>query len=191
MPTQELHTSIYVVAAICGNWWAESTMSPGIWEGLVVGANGYGLGQWSFGRRTRLFQYLDSHGHARDSGDGQIQFFIEEGTWYGTGTLNDFLNNTSTDIDDLTRQFFEYWESPYDDTLPYRQETARNCYQYILEHQNVDPSTLHWISGNRYLSIPERYNNVLLVYFALNGYLLNGKRGMPLWMKMRWKKWLY
>lgn len=65
--------SFYVAAAMCGNFWVESNLNPGIWEGLHAssfdhqyqgdGIGGYGIGQWTnvgtqYGRCWDLYQYL-------------------------------------------------------------------------------------------------------------------------------------
>ena len=37
-----ISSNLYVIAAICGNFYQESTVNPGIWEGLTPNAPGYG-----------------------------------------------------------------------------------------------------------------------------------------------------
>ena len=79
-------TNLYVIAAICGNFWQESTVNPGIWEGLTPNAPGYGLGQWTDNppvvmRRTALFNWLQANGYAQDSGPGQLAFLVYENLW--------------------------------------------------------------------------------------------------------------
>ena len=66
-------SNLKVVAAICGNFFQESGVNPGIWENLTPGAPGYGLGQWTDNppnvyRRTALFNWLSANGYAQDSG---------------------------------------------------------------------------------------------------------------------------
>ena len=78
--------NLYVIAAICGNFFQESTVNPGIWEDLRPDSPGYGLGQWTdnppvVARRTALFNWLDANGFSRDSGEGQLQFLIHEDLW--------------------------------------------------------------------------------------------------------------
>lgn len=176
VPSGDKQISPEVVAAICGNWWQESTLNPGIWQGLKPDAPGYGLGQWTDNaevhRKTDLFNWLDSHGFARDSGEGQLQFFIEENIWYKSGVagqfnnLQDFLYTTNTDIDFLTEAFMRGWEGINDGTLSVRQEAARKCYQYILQNAN-NASITTWFVGNRYLPDIQRYNNAVLIYRQL------------------------
>lgn len=97
--------SIYVVSAICANWWIESNINPGLEQ--KGGGDGYGLGQWSGDRRTALLSWLSQNGFPPDSGEGQLQYFIHENDWLGTfggiSSLEEFLSSTSTDLDMHTR----------------------------------------------------------------------------------------
>lgn len=167
-----LNISIYVVAAIVGNWSRESNVNPGIWEGLIVGGNGFGLGQWSFERRENLFAYLDSHGYSHDDGNGQIMFFYEENDWQSASssplhfdTLTDFLTSSSTDIAALTETFMNAWERPGVPALEDRIAFAQKAYTYIGEHSG---DTVEWIKGNRYLSEAEQLNNAVKCYQQLS-----------------------
>lgn len=196
--------SDYVIAAICGNWWQESGLNPGIWEGLVVGAPGYGLGQWTdnatTSRRTALFEYLDSHGFPRDSGDGQIQFFTHENYWTPVSgvpyaSLGDFLASEDTNLTTLTYAFKRCWEGNNDDTLSIRVEAAQKCFNFIQSHQD-DPSITTWYSGNYYLTENQRLNNAVMIYRFLSvggsgggggGIPSNPKKNMPVWMMIRYK----
>lgn len=182
--------SAYVVSVICGNWWQESGINPGIWEGLVVGAPGYGLGQWTGSRRTALFNWLDYEGYKRDSGSGQIAFFIHENTWYRNGygenfdNLEDFLRSDSTDLQLLTYAFMQGWEGIWDGTEGIRLEAAQKCYEYILLHAEDEPKT-GFFKGNRYLSEAERLHNAVMVFRAIGGKLTGGG-GFPVWMMIRY-----
>lgn len=185
--------SIYVVAAICGNWWQESTINPGLYENRQVVDltdptvyGGYGLGQWTNApqydvyRRTDLVEWLRSNGYADDSGDGQLEFFIYEAEWYDTGaaaewnSLEDFLQTDSQDIDNLTAAFMAGWEGISDGTLGVRQEAAHTVYDYLVLHANEPPG--EWITSNNYLSDSDRLHNALLIYRTLNGYRPTSKK---------------
>lgn len=74
-PAEDKTISIEVISAICGNWYHESNINPGIYEGLQVVPltdnsvyGGYGLGQWTNNpntgvtRRTELAVYLEDNG---------------------------------------------------------------------------------------------------------------------------------
>lgn len=181
--------SVFVVAAICGNWWQESTINPGIWEGLVVGAPGYGLGQWTGSRRTALFNYLDSNGFKRDSATGQVSFFIEEGAWYKNGygenfdSLLDFLSSDSIDLTLLTYAFMQGWEGIWDGTEGIRVDAALQCYEYILANAETEPAT-GFVKGNQYLSIPDRLHNAVMLFRLIGGTLVAPGRH-KMWMYLR------
>ena len=165
--------NLYVIAAICGNFWQESTVNPGIWEGLQVGAPGYGLGQWTDNpgvvmRRTALFDWLTANGYARDSGPGQLAFLIHENVWLGNGAgyqsaytnLMDFLTTTSTNLSDLVYEFFHQWEGIDDGTGPVRLQFAQDVLPFL---QNDPGSRDPWHSGNNYNSRQNAIMNSLLI----------------------------
>lgn len=169
----------YVVAAICGNFWQESTVNPGIWEGLVPGNPGFGLGQWTDNppqvmRRTALFNWLDANGFSRDSGQGQLEFLIYEDLWIPSliqpsayQTMTDFLNSTSTDLYDLTQEWMYHWEGINDGTL-----TNRYNFAYDLAYNQfpTDPGTRDpWYSSNSYNTIAQARSNSFLVKDFLMG----------------------
>lgn len=206
--------SMEVVSAICGNWYYESNINPGIYEGLTVVDltdnnvyGGYGLGQWTNNpntqvhRRTALANYLSSNGYAYDSGDGQLEFFIYEDEWYSTqeasqfSDLQDFLTTDITNIELLTHAFNIGWEGIHDSSWDIRVEHANTCYDFILQNaQNTSIS--EWVVGNRWLKKSEILNNAVLVYRWLNNYTGGGGGGgggsylyqhrMPLWMMVRY-----
>lgn len=190
-----------VVAAICGNWWIESGIDPGVWESLDVGTwtdlnKGYGLGQWTntggdtHGRLYQLHEYLTTNGYAIDDGDGQIAFMLHEQHWayhseYGEfHTLDDFLASDSHNVEYLTHAFNLCWEGIHDGTWNTRVTHARTCLSYIREH-GEDPNS--WITGNRYLSTSERLNNAVLVFQVLEGQRTHGGGGgkMPIYFYLK------
>ncbi len=185
--------SPYVVAAMCGNWWGESQVNPGIWESMVVktwdyiygtdGSNmgGYGLGQWTntqdpYGnvswRLRNLHDWVTSNGYQDGDGDGQLAYLPVENHWgnypsprLGYSSLTEFLESTSTSLSDLTYDFLYCWEGIGDSDFSRRYDFAQRCYLYILAHQNDDPSQYQWISKNEFLSEAETYNNVMVIWF--------------------------
>lgn len=204
--------SLYVISAICGNWWQESGINPGIFEYLKVVPmkdnniyGGYGLGQWTNApqyktyRRTALANWLDENGFSYDSGEGQLKFFIAENVWLKKehsvqfDSLTDFLSSTSTDIQELTYAFLAGWEGIFNNTANLRVEHARRCYEFIQEHAN-DSSINRWYVGNEYLSDDKKLNNAVMVYRFLSsgggggGTPSKRKKKMPIWM---WIKYHY
>lgn len=102
--------SAYVIAAMCGCWYWESGLNPGVWEGLedlretmgeaawsyvyqYEGVGGFGLGQWTNTynqyteqysmRLLNLHQYVTNpeHNYGDGDGEGQLRFVIHENAW--------------------------------------------------------------------------------------------------------------
>lgn len=179
--------SIAVVSALCGNFWRESHVNPSLWEGLVVGGPGFGLGQWTGDRRIALFTFMDSHGYDRADGDGQIEFLVEEGDWIDVpasplhfDSLMDFLTTDNTDVAKLTETYMRCWERPGVPALEERVEFAQNCYTYLQSHGS---DSVSWITGNRYLSEDEGLNNSVRVFQKL-ALIIGGSTGGEGWSNL-------
>ena len=167
-------SNLHVIAAICGNFYQESTVNPGIWENLTVGAPGFGLGQWTDNppqvmRRTALFNWLDANGYSRDSGPGQLRFLVYENSWLTTGpggvvsrftSLTDFLGSQSTDLQMLTEEFYHHWEGIEDGTLQIRYNFALDA---VDAFSNDDGTRWPWYSSNSYNSVIYAKRNSLLI----------------------------
>lgn len=197
--------NLRVIAAICGNFWQESTVNPGIWENLTVGDHGYGLGQWSdyegvVYRRTALFEWLYDHNYPRDSGQGQCEFIIAENVWNIPGpstvspsdfsSLTEYLSSNTTDLTYLTLEWMYHWEGIDDDSEGTRISAAQNFYNLFL---NDDGTRNPWIARNDYLSHTEAESNALLIKdFFLGGTppeppeppapLPKKRKGLPPWL---------
>lgn len=201
--------SAYVAAAIAGNMWQESTLSPGVWENLSPGSptdllKGYGLGQWTntggdtHGRLYQLLTWLSNNGYSSNDGNGQLAFLIHENTWYTNSaypfsSLEDFLKSDSTDIEMLTHAYNLCWEGIHDSSWDSRVTYARQCYDYIVTHAN-DTTITMWYNENTYLSTEQRFNNAVMLYRYLSagggggGTPSKRKKKMPIWM---WIKYNY
>lgn len=171
-------TNLHVVAAICGNFWQESTVNPGIWENLTVGAPGFGLGQWTDNppavmRRTALFNYLDGYGLSRSSGSGQLEFLIVEDLWIPSlfvasqyQTMSDYLASTSNSLHDLVLEWMYHWEGINDGTDTIRLTAAQRYYNLFVN----DPGTRDpWYASNAYLTQSQADNNALLIMDWMTG----------------------
>lgn len=172
-----ISNNLYVIAAICGNFWQESTVNPGIWEGLTVGAPGYGLGQWTDNppqvmRRTALFNWLDATNYPHDSGDGQLAFLVYEDLWIPSlfqqsayNTMTEFFQSTSTDLAELTREWMYHWEGIDDGTFQIRYDAALD---YLSIFTNDDGEREPWYSSNSY-NTPgrSRWNALRIMDFFL------------------------
>lgn len=200
--------SIYVVAALCGNFWQESNINPGLWESLREGTftelnHGFGLGQWTNtggdtrGRLYKLHQYLKKEGYADDSGEGQLEFLRQEKRWlpsdqYGEqfGSLKEFLNSDSEDLTLLTHAFNNAWEGIHDDSWDIRVQYAHTCQTYI-EANADNPDITDWIVRNDYLTEPEILNNAVMVWRILGLGDGGGGGNEPVPDKKKSKSWLY
>ena len=196
-----LTVSDYVIAAICGNFWRESTVNAGIWESLIVmpwdyvynysdpNKGGYGIGgftntQGPYGidyRLKRMHDWCVDNGYAVDDGAAQMYYIVfVEKLWaaqYDNPALDDYLNSTSTDLYDLTDQWCRYWEGVPGNAMDIRYANAQTAYQYIQDHKNDDPRNYQWIAGNRFLSHAETLNNVMCLYFWFTSYYTPGGGG--------------
>ena len=105
------------VAGIMGNIDGESGFRPGAIEG---NGEGYGLCQWSFGRKTKLINYAKSKGKEWKDEDIQIEFLMKEikkgssyfqmsGTHYGY-TYDSWRNAKS--VEEATKAFMAVFERP-------------------------------------------------------------------------------
>lgn len=196
--------SPYVAAAIAGNMWQESGLSPGIWENLTPATpttllHGYGLGQWTntggdtHGRLYQLCTWLSDNGYAQDDGDGQLAFLVHENVWYKNSeypfnNLTDFLKSDSTDITMLTHAYNLCWEGIHDSSWDARVSYAQNCLSFIQSNAN-DTSITTWYNGNTYLPNNQRLNNAVMLFRFLSAGGGGGgtkERGkMPLWFYMK------
>lgn len=180
--------SIYVVSALCGNAWRESTINSGLNQ---VGGSAYGMFQWDGSRKTSLLSWLSDNGYSEDSPQGQLEYLVYENDWinnYGEfSTLEEFLNSDSTDIAYLTECFMKNWERPGVEKLEERIERANQCYAYILAHAN-DSSINSWYISDSYLTEAQSLNNAVMMY---NYYSTGGGGGsfkrasMPIWMMLK------
>lgn len=196
--------SVYVVSAICGNWWIESGINPAVWESLQVGTwtdlnKGYGLGQWTntggdtHGRLYDLYDWLTSNGYTMEDFDGQLNYIEVENVWFRRGeafkygNLQGFLTSQSTDLTDLTHAWNIGWEGIHDATWNTRVQHAINVCDYI--QNNYDPSATYvYYYGNRYLSNSERMNNAMYMYHVWNGGSPSPDPPSP---DKKFKWWLY
>ena len=156
--------SVYVVSALCGNSWRESTINPGRHQ---VGGSAFGMFQWDGDRKEALYQWLEDNNYAVDSAEGQMTYLVVEDDWiknYGDyETLQDFLNSSSTDIPELTTAFCKNWERPSIEDLDNRIKWAEQCYEYISEHAN-DTSITTWYVSSEALTEEQILNNAVLMY---------------------------
>ena len=206
-----------VISAICGNFWRESTVNAGIWESLIVmpwdyvydydnpNRGGYGIGgftntQGPYGTDMRLLRMHDwcvNNGYAVDDGNAQLYYIVfVERLWagvYQNDDFDDYLSSTETDLYTLVDQWCRYWEGVPGNAMAERFAYAQQAYDYIQQHKTDDPSTYHWIAGNRFLTQAETLNNVMCLYFWFKSYYTPSDGGggnkhkgkIPIWMMLR------
>jgi hypothetical protein len=186
--------SIYVVSALCGNAWRESHINPAQEE--LSGGGGFGIFQWTAGRRTALEQWLSENGYDRTSPDGQVKYLFVEADWLGEfagiTSLDEFINSDSRDIPALTEAFMKCWERPAESDPSLRIEYANKCFDFIQEHAQ-DSSINSWVIKNELLGEPDILNNAVMMYRLLSagggsgGTAGSKKSKMPVWMMIRYK----
>ena len=185
-------SSLYVISALCGNAWRESTINPGLHQ---VGGTAFGLFQWDGSRKTNLLKWLSENGYEENSPDGQMKYLLVEDDWQGSfsgiSSLTDFLTSDLTDISILTEAFMRCWERPGVPALDERIKVAMQCYDYI--RQNAQNSNINtWYISNSYLTKTEYLNNAVLLYRFFSagggggGTIGKRKTKMPIWMMIKY-----
>lgn len=192
-----LTVSDYVIAAICGNFWRESTVNPGIWESLVPSTwdhvyNYDGIGGYGFGGFTniagatvqRLLAYHDwcvANGYSEDDGNAQLYYIIfVERCWkaiYHNDEFDEWLQSTSTDLYQLTDEWCRWWEGNPGDHMDERSAHAQTAYDYIQAHKGDIPSDYTWVTGNFFCSESQILNNIMCLYFWFTNYYTPGGGG--------------
>ena len=132
------------VAGIMGNMQAESGFNPNIIEhGNGIG---FGLCQWSYGRRTALENFAASKGKPAGDLEVQLEFLLTElgpGNFnsYHTGenNYNGFMN--ASDPETAAYYFMWGWERPAvwagDSSISLRQTAARTFYDSYIDREII------------------------------------------------------
>lgn len=167
-----ISTNLYVIAAICGNFWQESQVNPGAWENWTVNSPGYGLGQWTDNpptvmRRTALFDWMQGQGYYVDDGNGQLEFLVYENLWIPTliqqsayNTLTDYFQSTSTNLSDLVYEWMYHWEGINDGSYQNRYTFASVA---LNAFQNDGGVRQPWTAGNYQITMQQALDNALLI----------------------------
>lgn len=216
--------SAYPIAAAAGCFMQESGVNPGIWEGTIVPSDGFyhvyqfdNIGGYGFGQFTNVpdghgnvswrcrdyYEWCVANNYTPENGNAQLYYIINvERVWMtvnpsrlGFQSQQEFWNTNSTALDDLVYDWLSQWEGVPGDHLAYRQQCARDFYSYIYQHKDDDPTSYSWISGNFYPSMAQTLNNVMCMYFYLEGFTPDPGPGpgptpgtskkMPLWMYLK------
>lgn len=136
--------SLNAISAMLGNMQVESTINPGIWENLVVEAEGRGFGLVQWTPWTNYTNWADSKGYTWDDGSGQCYWIAYETKNYGQWLNNEYISTAypmtfdefivSTESPEyLADVFLRNFERPADLNQPIRQTYARQWYNYLIE----------------------------------------------------------
>lgn len=145
--------SEWAIAAILGNMQTESSLNPGIWQGLDEGnmTGGYGLVQWT--PASKFISWADSNGYAQDDYNGQLARIVWEEQngeqYYSTSdyplSFNEFLHYEPTDEETdeevckwLAAAWVKNYERPKNQNQPQRGTQAWRWFQ-IFHDKNPDP----------------------------------------------------
>lgn len=128
--------SITAICGILGNMQSESSINPGIWEGLNEGnlQGGYGLVQW-----TPATKYINWAGANYQDGYRQLErinFEVDNNLqWIATTeyplSFADFKISTDTPYT-LAMAFLRNYERPFNPNQPIRGEQANFWYEYLM-----------------------------------------------------------
>lgn len=140
--------SINAICGMLGNMQSESTINPGIWQGLTVGSGGgggFGLVQWT--PWTNYTNWADNNGYGWSSGDAQCKWIDEVtasfGQWIPTSlypmSWNEFKTSTETP-QYLASAFLKNFERAGVEVENERRTQADYWYEY-LTGTTPDPPT--------------------------------------------------
>ena len=182
--------SEYSTAGVMGNIYGESGFDPGIVEG--GSGIGFGLCQWSFGRRTNLENYADSKGVDPSDPDTQIEFLLTEinpsggaadgyASFIGTagiyGCDMDGWLNADT-VEEATKQFCGWFERPDSDGFygsSMNDHRIPKAIEYYNQFHGRDLSSfLTGGSGGTIIECAERIHT----YMEENGYFYSCDTGL-------------
>lgn len=135
--TQGYGWTLEAICGMLGNMQRESTINPGIWEGLVVAPeSGFGLVQW-----TPSTNYTDwANNLGVDITDGSLQLFwiarqtTTYGQWIETSeypvSFEEFYSSTASP-EYLASVFLKNFERAGVEAETERQDNARMWYEYL------------------------------------------------------------
>lgn len=127
------------VAGMLGNMQTESSINPGIWQGLNEGnlSGGFGLTQWT--PATKLINWANNNGLDYADMDTQLKRIIweqetENGQYTGVGnypvTFTEFkISQANPGF--LGMAFLECYERPLDPNQPNRRTQAQEWYDFL------------------------------------------------------------
>ncbi len=191
-------TNYYVLAAMCGNFQAESFICPNTWESGIVmywdyeyeytSRGGYGLGQWTnvgtpHGRLYNLIAWMLENGYDTTSGVGEASYIVKEDVWtqnvsgYSSeyASLTDFMQSDSEDLYTLTYDWMRCWEG-INGNISDRHRYAQHYLTYLQEHIDDEDIKSWQLSDSNYALSENAMNNnaVMLSRFMRDAYGIEG-----------------
>ena len=139
--------SVNAIAGMLGNMETESTINPGIWEGLDAGNGpGYGLVQWT--PFTKYTDWCASRGldpSHMDSALQRIEWELANGEqYYATNSYPESFAQFKVSTKSpsyLAMAFLANYERPAEPNQPWRGTQAEAWYEFLTgEPAPVDPS---------------------------------------------------
>lgn len=144
--------SLNAICGMLGNMQSESTINPGIWEGLQEGHLnvGYGLVQW-----TPASKYINWAGADYGDGNKQCSRIVWEkdngAQWIPTSTYPQSFADFSVSTDSpytLGLMFLACYERPFDPHQPIRGQQAEYWFEYLQQYKYVPRLNDEGIRGN-------------------------------------------
>lgn len=126
--------TLNAIAGMLGNMQSESSINPGIWQGLTVGTGGYGLVQW-----TPASKYINWAGENWENNGPlecqRIIYELENGIQWGT-TKEYPMSFRKFVSSDLSPEYLAWvwlynYEKPADLDQPQRATQARAWYEFL------------------------------------------------------------
>lgn len=164
---------------------------------------------------TQMKEWVEARYDTWTNGDGQVDCVLTDdlpngSVWTQTSIPEYAYTNSlypdmqswidsddKDDVEEMCREWFLHWESPtslywFNYTWNQRLSFALLAYDYIMEHAN-DEEITDWIVDTQHIFLNQQQalNNCVMIYrFASAGGGGGGKptkkKGMPLWMKLRY-----
>ena len=129
--------TVNAISAMFGNMQTESTLNPGIWQGLDPFVGGYGIVQW-----TPYTNYSNWAGDGwQDNGQKEMERIIYELEhnlqWISTGlypmSFQEFTTSEKTPAY-LAQAFLYNYERPKVKPQPERSRQSEYWYEYLVGH---------------------------------------------------------
>lgn len=177
---EQIKTSIYIVSAMCGNMWIDSSLNPDIY------LTGYGLPQIEDTKTMEQWLAQYTYSNYMTKAQGQMDYMLHQGIWTSKlasrmfKTLKEFLNSTSKDLTMLTHAFNRGHDNYHLFDWDTRVENTRRCYNYIIQHYGENPG---WIESKQFLDFDERLQNALMLFNICGDGKITNPRGIPLELK--------